>query len=369
MGHYRRNGKSGIYPFDVFLCNIFKNEKKNMDKVGFLLVGLMGIALVSCGGNGQSQQTVNPVKVKTMEVSARTWDGSKEFSGTVEEATGTPLSFSVMGTVKQVHFRLGERVRAGQLLVSLDGVSMRSSHDAARATLMQAEDAYRRMKELYDKGSLPEIKWIEVQSKLSQARAVEEVARKNLEDCRLYAPFDGVIADKSVEVGQNVMPGVPVGKLVGTSRMKIKIAVPETEIAEVALRQKATVTVPALAGKRITGTVGEKGVVAHPLSRSYEVKIELEQAAPALLPGMVVKVMLEGIKDAGLVIIPARIVQLDERNRSFVWLDKDGKAVRRIITCGEYTAKGVTVLSGLEMGDKVIIEGQQKVCEGTEVCL
>ena len=330
-----------------------------MDKVGFLLVGLMGIALVSCGGNGQSQQTVNPVKVKTMEVSARTWDGSKEFSGTVEEATGTPLSFSVMGTVKQVHFRLGERVRAGQLLVSLDGVSMRSSHDAARATLMQAEDAYRRMKELYDKGSLPEIKWIEVQSKLSQARAVEEVARK----------FDGMIADKSVEVGQNVMPGVPVGKLVGTSRMKIKIAVPETEIAEVALRQKATVTVPALAGKRITGTVGEKGVVAHPLSRSYEVKIELEQAAPALLPGMVVKVMLEGIKDAGLVIIPARIVQLDERNRSFVWLDKDGKAVRRIITCGEYTAKGVTVLSGLEMGDKVIIEGQQKVCEGTEVCL
>ena len=328
-----------------------------MDKVGFLLVGLMGIALVSCGGNGQSQQTVNPVKVKTMEVSARTWDGSKEFSGTVEEATGTPLSFSVMGTVKQVHFRLGERVRAGQLLVSLDGVSMRSSHDAARATLMQAEDAYRRMKELYDKGSLPEIKWIEVQSKLSQARAVEEVAR------------NGMIADKSVEVGQNVMPGVPVGKLVGTSRMKIKIAVPETEIAEVALRQKATVTVPALAGKRITGTVGEKGVVAHPLSRSYEVKIELEQAAPALLPGMVVKVMLEGIKDAGLVIIPARIVQLDERNRSFVWLDKDGKAVRRIITCGEYTAKGVTVLSGLEMGDKVIIEGQQKVCEGTEVCL
>lgn len=144
---------------------------------------------------------------------------------------------------------------------------------------------------------------------------------------------------------------------------------PETEIAEVALRQKATVTVPALDGKQITGTVGEKGVVAHPLSRSYEVKIEMEQADPALLPGMVVKVMLEGVQDTGLVIIPAHIVQLDGQNRSFVWLEQNGKASKRFVTCGAYTADGVTVLSGLEAGDKIITEGQQKVCEGTEVCL
>ena len=329
-------------------------------------------AIIMTGCQSKENQnitTAQPIKVNTMTVNAGTSTNTGRYSGTVEEENGTLLSFSIAGTIQTLNIRLGQHVQAGQLLATLEETSMQSSYNAAKATLEQAEDAYRRMKELHDKGSLPDIKWIEVQSKLSQARAVEEVARKNLEDCRLYAPFDGMIADKSVEVGQNVMPGVPVGKLVGTSRMKIKIAVPETEIAEVALRQKATVTVPALAGKRITGTVGEKGVVAHPLSRSYEVKIELEQAAPALLPGMVVKVMLEGIKDAGLVIIPARIVQLDERNRSFVWLDKDGKAVRRIITCGEYTAKGVTVLSGLEMGDKVIIEGQQKVCEGTEVCL
>lgn len=340
-----------------------------MNKVCFLLTGLIGVALVSCQGGGNSQKQAHPVKVKTMEVSARTGDGSKEFSGTVEEAVGTPLSFSVMGTVRQVNFRVGERVRRGLLLALLDDVSMQSSYDAAKATLTQAEDAYRRMKDLYGKGSLPEIKWIEVQSKLQQARSVEEVARKNLKDCRLCAPFDGVIADKSVEVGQNVMPGVPVGRLVGMGRMKVKIAVPETEIAQVSLQQKVCITVPALDGKRFEGIVGEKGVVAHPLSRSYEVKIELAKQDPALLSGMVVKVMLDDVRDMGRVIIPARIVQLDEQNRSFVWLEQNGKATRRIITCGGYTADGVIVLSGLDAGDKVITEGQQKVCEGTEVCL
>ena len=83
----------------------------------------------------------------------------------------------------------------------LDATSVRSSYDAAKAALVQAEDAYRRMEELHAKGSLPEIKWVEVQSKLQQARSMEEMARKNLKDCKLYAPFSGVIADKSVEVG------------------------------------------------------------------------------------------------------------------------------------------------------------------------
>lgn len=100
----------------------------------------------------------------------------------------------------------GDRVAKGQLIATVDPFSMQSSYDAAKASLAQAEDAYRRMKELYDKGSLPEIKWVEVQSKLQQAKSMEEVARKNLDDCKLYAPFSGIISEKMAEVGQNIMP-------------------------------------------------------------------------------------------------------------------------------------------------------------------
>ena len=91
---------------------------------------------------------------------------------------------------------LGDRVAKGQLIATVDPFSMQSSYDAAKASLAQAEDAYRRMKELYDKGSLPEIKWVEVQSKLQQAKSMEEVARKNLDDCKLYAPFSGIISER-----------------------------------------------------------------------------------------------------------------------------------------------------------------------------
>lgn len=242
---------------------------------------------------------------------------------------------------------------------------MQSSYDAAKATLVQAEDAYRRMKELHDKGSLPEIQWVEVQSKLQQARSMEEMAQKNLKDCKLYAPFSGVIADKSVEVGQNVVPGMAVGKLVGVSQLKVKIAVPEAEIGSIALRQQAVIKVPALGDKVFASVVSEKGIVANPMSRSYEVKLDVTDTDGSLMPGMVAEVSLAGGNARAQVVIPARIVQLDEQNRSLVWVDNQGVAEKRVIACGDFSGNGVIVTSGLNAGDRVIVEGQQKVCNGT----
>lgn len=333
----------------------------------FVLAVSASLALAGCQVKEEKTGGPSPVRVKVMKVALSEQKTSGRFSGTVEEAAGTPLSFSVMGTVNAVSFRLGDRVEKGQLLASLDATSVRSSYDAAKAALVQAEDAYRRMKELHGKGSLPEIKWVEVQSKLQQARSMEEMARKNLKDCKLYAPFSGVIADKSVEVGQNVIPGMAVGKLLGVSRLKVKISMPESEIASVSLHQKAEIVVPALGSRRFSGMVSEKGIMADPFSRSYEVKIDVADAGGDLMPGMVTEVKLAGADGGTVVIVPARIVQLDEKNRSFVWIDNNGVAEKRVISCGDFAGDGVVITSGLKVEDRIIVEGQQKVCNGTKI--
>lgn len=335
-----------------------------------LTIALSVLLLVSCQGKDSQTESPQPIRVKTMEA-ATGFSQWRSYSGTVEEENGTPLSFSTAGTVKAVFVHLGQRVQSGQLIAVLDSTSMQSAHRAASASLKQAEDAYRRMKELHDKGSLPEIKWVEVQSQVEQARSMEQIAAKNLKDCRVYAPYSGVISEKNVEVGQNVMPGAPVARLVTASALNIKIAVPEAEIASVSIGQKASFSVPALGDRTFTACVTEKGIVANPLSRSYDVKLKVEgNGSGELLPGMVANLSLQpGEHAAKAVTIPAQIVQLDEKNNTFVWVVENGKAHKRIIACGEYTADGVSVLSGLSPKDKVITEGQQKVCEGTEVAL
>lgn len=339
-----------------------------MKKLKFSGMLLLAACVAGCQSNSNSKfEETEPVKVKIMKVANHSEDENSDYSGTVEAENGTSLSFSVMGTVDKVYINLGERVSKGQLIASLNTASLQSSYNAAKATLQQAEDAWKRLKELHDKGSLPEIKWVETQSSLQQARAAEEIARKSLNDCKLYAPFSGVIAEKNIEVGQNVTPGIPVAKLVTTRLLKIKIAVPETEIADITLGQKAQVSVPALNNRTFEATVTEKGVVANPLSRSYDVKMRITDTGKDLMPGMVTKVILSKGKTVMQYILPANIIQLDENNQSFVWVNKDGKAEKRTITCGEITPTGITVIAGLDNNDQIIVEGQQKVCNGTPI--
>ena len=327
--------------------------------------------LAGCQSKEYRAECPAPVVVKVEGVENRVSMMERCYSGTAEEESGTPLSFATAGTVRELYFHLGQQVEKGQLLGTLDPTSMQNAYDAARATLEQAEDVFRRMKKLHEKGSLPDMKWVEVQSKLEQAVSMERIASKNLEDCKLYAPYAGVIARKEVETGENVMPGMPVAQLVTASNLRIKIAVPETEISFIEVGQEAVVRVSALGGRTFEATVAEKGIVAHPLSRSYDVKLKVEGREAGLLPGMVADVSIR-LSEAGegfRCVIPANVVQLDEKNTTFVWTVKNGKAHKQEVVCGEYQADGVAVLSGLSPSDSIITEGQQKVCEGTEVRL
>lgn len=323
------------------------------------------VTLTGCGKQNEETSAENGVKVEVLKVNSSEQAASSRFSGTVEEKNSSVLSFPVMGIVKSVCVGVGDVVHKGQLIATVDPASMRSSYDAAKATLDQAQDAYDRMKKLYDKGSLAEIKWIEVQSRLQQAKSVMEISRKNLNDCRLYAPYTGTIAEKLTEVGQTVSPGTPVVKLVTDGNLRVNISVPETEIAHVRIGQSALVRVSALGEQSMTGKVVEKGVQANPLSRAYDVKLALDNKVKGLMPGMVTEVSLLGEDSISTYVIPANILQLDESNQYFVWLNVGGKATRRQVQCGEFTADGVTITSGLRSGDEIIVEGQQKVCEGT----
>lgn len=139
------------------------------------------LALMMTGCKRQELREPHPVKVTVMKVSSVAFGGEQEFSGTVEEASGSTLSFPVAGTVQQIRVTAGQQVAKGELIAVLDEATLRSAYEAASALLLQAEDAYRRMKQLHDAGSLPEIQWVEVQSKLKQAQSAEAISKKNLE--------------------------------------------------------------------------------------------------------------------------------------------------------------------------------------------
>lgn len=329
---------------------------------------LCGVLLQGCN-SGKKEASAEPIKVEVVAAGNANANAERAFSGTVEEESGSALSFSTMGTVKNVYVSEGQMVGKGTLIAEVDPASVRNAYNAALAARQQAEDAYQRMKILHDKGSLAEIKWMEVQSQVKQAVSSEQIAKKSLNDCRLYSPVSGYVSEKSVDVGQNVIPGQTVAKVVRIERVKVKVSVPEEEISTIGNVQTATVSVAALGGRTFTGRIVEKGVSANALSRSYDVKVLLDNPGRKLLPGMVCDVAISGgeTAQASAMMLPAKIVQIDIDNRPFVWLAANGKAKKAYITVGESVCDNVVILNGLTANDKVIVKGQQKVSEGTKI--
>lgn len=346
---------------------------KKLNNLSLFVVALLMMAGCKKASTGQ-ESAERAVAVKVMDVGVDAQGGGLSYSGTIEEDNATMVSFATPGTIKTLNISEGQRIGKGQYLGSLDATQAENALMAAKATVLRAQDAYDRMKRLYENKSIPEIKWVEVQSKLLEAKSSQQMAEKSLADCRLYAPASGVVSEKLAEVGQNVMAGAPVAKVVGTGVLKVRIAVPEAEVALLKRGQKASVVVDALGSRTFEAVMAEKGVEANPLSRTYDVKFRITGGHQDLLPGMVANVTLSGLnrlksadRPMAPVVVPASVVQIDYDNKPFVWTVRNGKALKVYVTCGDYVDNGVTIESGLTPGDKVIVEGQHKVSNGTAV--
>ncbi|MDR1896009.1 MAG: efflux RND transporter periplasmic adaptor subunit, partial [Prevotellaceae bacterium] len=144
-------------------------------------------------------------------------------------------------------------------------------------------------------------------------------------------------------------------------------AVPENEIDATVLGQQASVDVPALGNKTFSGKIEQKGISANPVSHTYEVKIGINNPQLKLMPGMVCKVLLKQNTSQTVIIVPNRTVQVSHEGKHFVWLAEENIAKRRFVQTGTLSNEGVTITDGLCTGDKLIVEGYQKVSEGMRI--
>ena len=307
------------------------------------------------------------IPVKVMVVDTVAGSMTRTYVGEVEESLSVSASFPMGGRVERMYVHEGDRVRAGQILATVNSSTAQNAYNSAKASLEQAEDAYKRLKKVYDQGSLAEVKWVEMETNLERARSMEQIAKKQLEDCTLRAPVTGVVGTCYAKVGASLLPGEPAVTILDMGSVSVTFSVPESEINTVNIGDKASVSVAALNNRILTGRITDRSVNASRVSHSYEVKIAFPNPDRSLLPGMVCKVQLEQPDDQGFV-IPAKCVQTRPEGLS-VWVMENGRAQHRIITSSAFVANGVLVSSGLHPGDTVITAGMDKLYLNAELII
>ena len=195
------------------------------------------------------------------------------------------------------------------------------------------------------------------------------MAKKNLADCRLTAPVSGIVGKKLVGAGETAMPSQAVVTILDISSVKVKVAVPEAEISGINASTPSTISVEA-AQATVKGGRIEKGVQADALTHTYDVRISVPNGDRKLLPGMVasVRFIAEGSQSISGKSLPVTAVQKAADGSLFVWtVANDSTAHRSKVSIGATHGNHVAITDGIDMGQRVVTEGYQKLSEGTKV--
>ena len=344
-----------------------------MKKVNLFLNLAFVLSVISCQQENKTEKntTENSERIRVQTAVVQVSDSIKQFnySGIITPAVSTKLSFQLPGSVAKIYVEEGDKVQKGQVLAELDNTSYRSTYKAAQAMQEQARDAYTRLKTVYEKGSLPEIQWEEIKSKLEQANSAEAIAGKNLDNCKITAPSNGIIGSCDIETGSSVMPGITVIDLVDINEVFVRISVPENEINKLIKGQKAFIVIPAISQNKIEGKVEKIGVLANLISKTYEVKIRIKNPDLKIKPGMVCDVNLNIKKEENIITIPSQAVIKDSDNKNYVFLidRKSKEAKKQEVMVGEFSNNNLNILSGLKEGDLIVINGQHKLSTNSYV--
>jgi RND family efflux transporter MFP subunit len=235
------------------------------------------------------------------------------------------------------------------------------------ASQKQAEDAYKRLLPMYKNGSLPEIKLVEVETGLQQAKSAALIAKKSLDDCKLYSPVDGIIGKRSIEPGMSAIPNLTSISIVKIDKVFARVPVSENEIAFIKKGAKSKIRIAALTNYEFLGSVEEIGVLADPIAHTYKIKIGIVNKNRQIKPGMICSVSLERSNNAEGLFVPDRSVLVDEQGRNFVYAVYENKAVRKYVITGKLMKNGVEITSGLNDGEQIVVAGQQKLVDNSLV--
>lgn len=348
---------------------------------------LLGLALLGPASSGCGQKETEPTPffrpVLTRRVFSTGGFTTRTFPGIAQAERESRLSFRVPGKIQRLEVKVGDRVRAGQLIAALDPEDYRlqveeteASLDRARAESRNAEANYARVRALYENrnASRNELDGARAaaESTAAQVLAIQkrlELVRAQLSYTRLEAASEGSIAEVYVEANENVQAGQPVVLLTGGSRPEVLVGVPESLIAQVRPGDRTAVAFDAVPHRKFAATVLKVGVVSG-ASTTYPVTVRLDDPVPEVRPGMAAEVSFSFSSGpgSGRFLVPAAAVS-EDRKGLYVFVAELGPGglatVRRQpVRVGELREEGLEILEGLRDGDLLIVAGMSRVADG-----
>ncbi len=354
--------------------------------------------LAACGGAGADKDAVKSASVPVEVAAASHQSVTANYSGTATlEAIGDAQVVSkTTGIVLKMLVEEGMHVQKGQVLATLDDDATRNKLAQASATLNKAQAAYDKSEKGVALKITPRADYDRDKYDLDAQRAVVAGAQIDLSYTRIVAPISGVIAKRSVKLGNLVQTNQTLFEIVDLDPLQAVLNVPERDLDTLKAGQHVKMRVDALSGKTFDGVIARIAPVVDAASGTFRATCEFRDSTQNLKPGMFGRIEVAYDQRHDALVVPRNaIVEEDGESSVFVVEPAPAKAVtpatvkgkaaeavaaetskpavpgfiakRRIVKTGYSEGDRIEIREGLADGERVITIGRNAVREGTEI--
>lgn len=339
---------------------------------------LSTLAISGCGDKKTAEEL--PPLVRSLTVKLTENDQTAVYSGEVKGRYESQLAFQVGGRIIRRYVELGHRVNHGDILMEIDPKDVRQAVAitsaqlySAQSQLTLAENNLKRYKELYEQNAISRAQYEQfinshatAEAALRQAIAQNTQGINQLGYTKLRATSSGVISNIAVEAGQVVAAGQTALTLVQDGEREVEIDVPENRYKEILNAKDIKITFWALPDRTTMGSVREISPMADKVSRTYKVRISLQNPPPEVNLGMTASVSTAAAEGRQSFYIPLSAIY-QTGNAPSVWVVANGSASLRPVTLGAFGDRSVQVVDGLQNNEVIVTAGVHKLKEGQKI--
>lgn len=346
-----------------------------------LLLSFIPLLFIACVNEKKEEIIIEDrpkvVKVFNLEDS-QNFKNTRKYPALIYSLQDSTMAFEVSGKITKFYYDEGDFIKKGSVIAKLDDTIYKADYNSALANFEQAKRDFKRYKKLYESKSVPKRVYETVSQNLDIARSNFFIAKKRLEDTKLKAEFDGVVAKKLVKDFERITAKQPIIRVQDNTSFKVKFFAPESDILYV--KEKITKESAAkLVDFFVTiGEIKESipakfiniSTTAEEVSRTFEITLLMKPLKNKnIFSGMTANVLaIEKQNQNNNIFIPLKAIFSDASRKSYVWIvDSFNRVHKQEVKTGRLEKDSIEILDGVKNFKKVVISGVRFLEENDEI--
>ncbi|HUI46607.1 MAG TPA: efflux RND transporter periplasmic adaptor subunit [Nitrospirota bacterium] len=319
-----------------------------------------------------------PATVTAMKAEYQPWQPQLRAVGSLRAVRGVDVTCEISGLVRSLHFKSGDEVKEGQLLVELNADADRAQLESFKAAADLAQTTYERDKKQFEVQAVSQATLDAEADDLKSKRAQVDQQQALVDKKTIRAPFAGKLGISTVNPGQYLNPGDKIVTLQSLDSLYVDFYLPQQELSHVAIGQAVIVKTDTYPGRTFSGRITTVDPKVDPDTRNFQAEALISNSRHALLPGMFASIEVQSGAVQRYLTLPQTAVTYNPYGDTIFIVEEGAKGSgnkalltvkQSFISVGETRGDQVAILTGLKEGEMVVTSGQLKLRNGSPVVI